>query len=147
MRATLVYRGSRATATRVDLGPLTDEATAVDWWVIRLARRDAVHITVRRPAGSGAFIVRVQETLWRSDGTPIPDTAPSGVVYRFMMVASIERVREIARHLARNVAEGNLPARPAEGDDRIAWTRAVGVAEAFTERFGSFESALREATA
>jgi hypothetical protein len=140
VRATLVYRGSRAVATRADLGPLTPAASVVDWWTLRAGPRDAVHLTVK-PSGR-AYAYRVLGSLWTAQGVPVPDV--SACAYRLIHACELDTAREIARHLARQYAEGLLPAWPTSPVDRIVWQAALAIGEVFCERFGTLDTALRE---
>lgn len=145
MRTTHEYRGRHAVASRADLGTLTAAASVVDWWTIVVGPRDAVHLTVR-PIRTlpGVYFYRLLGSLYNATGEPVPNVNAQRL--RFGLRGDITSVREIARHLARNAADGRLPLNPASDLERKAWEASGEIAEAFVERFGSLETIEHEAT-
>lgn len=143
----MAIEGTHAHASRQALGVVRPDSQVWDHWLIRgTPISNTAHVTVR-PGGASGPILRVFRVTWdRADRPQLDTTRPAAFVMSYGRDVSVATARELTRHLVRNVANGNLPVFPWPGDDQRAWWAAYGVAAAYIERFGVYDTALPEST-
>jgi|SRR5688572_3993144 len=140
--AAMAIEGTHAHAARVDLGTVRRESAVWDHWVLTRDGRTVGRYTVR-PATD---VVGSQGVLLRGFGPWYGSETPIAAFAIALPTRDVATAREVARHLVRNVVNGNLPALPVSTEDQVTWWAAVGTAMAFIERFGMLDDAIHEST-
>ena len=122
----LVVTGEAGVATRTDLSRAPEEfrGRVVDDWTVHLADGRKVALIVTTVPVDGGYMLGLYQL-----GTEATGAGARVDVWlcEALPATTGQQAREVARHLARAVVHGTLPAAPASAGDRAHWQACIPV--------------------